>query len=184
MADHSRPTSGPGGADHHDPGHEVRIGHDERQRASDDLAEHFAAGRLEQSEFEERTDAVWQAKTLAELQPLFFDLPGGSLNGYLTSQAASGAERSSRAPATRAATPTGDSETGASTGPSAGSKVLQILMGTFPIFMLILFIVLRSVGFEMAWLVFLFIPIFYVAVGVLRDGDDNEDDDGLNKDER
>ena len=166
------------------PGDGVRIGHEERQNAADDLAEHFAAGRLEQSEFEDRTGAVWQAKTLAELQPLFFDLPGGSLNGFLTSQAASGAERSSRAPATVDSENAGEAaRSGDNEARTAWNKVLTILMGIFPILMLLAFFGLRAVGVEQAWLVFLLVPIFYVTTGVLMSDDDDTDDDGEEEDD-
>ena len=165
------------------PGDGVRIGHEERQNAADDLAEHFAAGRLEQSEFEDRTGAVWQAKTLGELQPLFFDLPGGSLNGFLTSQGASGAERSSRAPATVDDENTGEvARSGDNEARTAWNKAITILMGIFPILMLLAFFGLRAVGVEQAWLVFLLIPIFYVTIGVLMSDDDDDDDDD-NRDE-
>lgn len=57
-----------------DPG-DVRIGTDERQRAVDALADHFAKGRLETDEFEERTAAAYAARTAGELNVLFQDLP-------------------------------------------------------------------------------------------------------------
>ena len=164
-------TNGPGSGD-------VRIGHAERQKAADDLAEHFAAGRLEQSEFEERTGAAWQAKTVAELTPLFFDLPGGSLDGFLTSQAASGAERSSRAPAVSEQEASGEAASADGQEESEGmSKALTILMGIFPILMVLAFFLLRAVGVEQAWLVFLLIPIFYITTGVLISGDDDDDEE-------
>lgn len=171
-------TNGPSARNGPAPGDGVRIGHEERQNAADNLAEHFAAGRLEQSEFEDRTGAVWQAKTLAELQPLFFDLPGGSLNGFLTSQAASGTERSSRAPATVDSENSGEpARSGDDEARTAWKKVLTILMGIFPILMLLAFFGLRAVGVEQAWLVFLLVPIFYVTTGVLMSDDDDDDDD-------
>lgn len=171
-------TNGPGS------GGGVRIGHEERQQAADDLAEHFAQGRLEQAEFEERTGAAWQAKTVADLKPLFFDLPGGSLNGFLTSQAASGTERSSRAPATRDGDARGEAVPTGEKNESKGiSKALTILMGIFPILMVIAFFLLRAVGVDQAWLVFLLIPIFYITTGVLISGDDEDEDDKYDDDD-
>lgn len=53
----------------------VRIGDAERDRAVSVLTEHFVAGRLTQQEHDERTSAVWAARTQADLTPLFRDLP-------------------------------------------------------------------------------------------------------------
>jgi len=52
-----------------------RIGDAERERAAEALGEHFAAGRLDRSEFDVRLDAAYEARTAAELQELFADLP-------------------------------------------------------------------------------------------------------------
>ena len=53
----------------------LRIGDAERDRAAADLGEHYALGRLRQDEHAERLDAVWTARTVADLEPLFSDLP-------------------------------------------------------------------------------------------------------------
>jgi hypothetical protein len=53
----------------------VRIGTVEREAAASALSEHFAAGRLDQDELEERLDRAYAAKTAADLEPLFQDLP-------------------------------------------------------------------------------------------------------------
>lgn len=53
----------------------IRIGNAEREQAVQALGEHFAQGRLEPHEFEERTTAAYTARTAAELQRLFVDLP-------------------------------------------------------------------------------------------------------------
>lgn len=52
-----------------------RIGDAERDRAVEYLREHMSVGRLTQEEFDERLTAALQAKTAADLEPLFFDLP-------------------------------------------------------------------------------------------------------------
>lgn len=57
-----------------DPG-AVRVGTDERQRAVDALADHFAEGRLDPDEFEHRTTVAYTARTTGELDELFRDLP-------------------------------------------------------------------------------------------------------------
>jgi hypothetical protein len=53
----------------------VRIGTAEREAAASALSEHFAAGRLDQDELEERLDRAYAAKTGADLELLFRDLP-------------------------------------------------------------------------------------------------------------
>ena len=53
----------------------LRIGNNEREQAVQALGEHFAQGRLEPHEFEERTTAAYAARTAAELDRLFDDLP-------------------------------------------------------------------------------------------------------------
>ena len=52
-----------------------RIGDAERDRAADYLREHMSVGRLSQEEFDERVTAALQARTSADLEPLFNDLP-------------------------------------------------------------------------------------------------------------
>lgn len=54
---------------------EVRIGDVEREQAVSALGEHYLAGRLTKEEYDERAAAAWTAKTVSQLQPLFWDLP-------------------------------------------------------------------------------------------------------------
>jgi hypothetical protein len=54
---------------------ELRIGTAERERAAADLSEHLAAGRLTTEEFDQRVRRAYAARTAAELEPLFRDLP-------------------------------------------------------------------------------------------------------------
>lgn len=53
----------------------VRIGDVERDEAARALGEHFASGRLERDEYDERLTAVFAARTWGDLAPLFRDLP-------------------------------------------------------------------------------------------------------------
>ena len=53
----------------------MRIGDAERRAAADRLGEHFADGRLDQAEFDERISRAMSAKTRADLTGLFTDLP-------------------------------------------------------------------------------------------------------------
>lgn len=54
---------------------EPRIGDAERDVAAARLGDHFAAGRLDHEEYDERLDAVWSARTHADLDQVFWDMP-------------------------------------------------------------------------------------------------------------
>jgi hypothetical protein len=53
-----------------------RIGDAERDRAAERLRDHLAEGRLDQIEFDDRLTRALTARTQADLDPLFTDLPG------------------------------------------------------------------------------------------------------------
>ena len=53
----------------------IRVSDAERQAVADRLAEHFSSGRLDQAEFDERVGRAMGAKTQADLNGLFDDLP-------------------------------------------------------------------------------------------------------------
>jgi len=53
----------------------LRVSDAERQAVADRLAEHFADGRLDQAEFDDRVGRAMNAKTRADLSSLFSDLP-------------------------------------------------------------------------------------------------------------
>ena len=53
----------------------LRVSDAERQTVTDRLAQHFADGRLDQAEFDERVGQAMNAKTRADLNGLFSDLP-------------------------------------------------------------------------------------------------------------
>ncbi len=53
----------------------ARIGDRERESATSILNEHYAAGRLDTDEHAERLDAIWSARTRADLDVVFWDLP-------------------------------------------------------------------------------------------------------------
>src|SRR5919197_1227188 len=59
-----------------DPG--LRVGDAERNRVVDQLAEHHAAGRLTQAEFEDRMASALTARTGTDLEPLLRDLPAST----------------------------------------------------------------------------------------------------------
>ncbi len=54
----------------------IRIGNAEREQAVTALGDHFAQGRLNPEEFEERMTAAYAARTAHDLDRLFEDLPG------------------------------------------------------------------------------------------------------------
>jgi Flp pilus assembly protein TadB len=53
----------------------LRIGDAERETAAHELGEHYAMGRITTEEHSERLEQVWAARTSADLQPVFRDLP-------------------------------------------------------------------------------------------------------------
>jgi hypothetical protein len=56
----------------------LRVSDADRQAVTDRLGEHFAEGRLDQAEFDERAGRAMSAKTRADLSGLFDDLPDAS----------------------------------------------------------------------------------------------------------
>ena len=79
------------------PGARLRIGDADRERAMADLALHYTDGRLDHEEYDERLDAVWTARTQADLAVLFNDLP--------RPPSTAGAARPVRSPAPRRRVP-------------------------------------------------------------------------------
>jgi hypothetical protein len=53
----------------------MRVSDAEREAAAAELREHFASGRLDQEELNERLSAVFAARTRGDLNALFADLP-------------------------------------------------------------------------------------------------------------
>ena len=54
----------------------IRVSHAERTEVADRLSKHYGDGRLDEEEFNERLDRAMKAKTRADLDGLFNDLPG------------------------------------------------------------------------------------------------------------
>jgi hypothetical protein len=57
----------------------IRLTEEERRSCTDDLAEQFAVGRLDEDELHRRVDRLNDAVTHADLQPIFAGLPAPSL---------------------------------------------------------------------------------------------------------
>jgi Domain of unknown function (DUF1707) len=53
----------------------LRVGDSERQEAVSALGEHYAAGRLDQDEYDTRVQAAYASRTRVDLRGLFGDLP-------------------------------------------------------------------------------------------------------------
>jgi hypothetical protein len=53
----------------------IRLSHAERTEVADRLSKHYGDGRLDEEEFNERLDRAMKAKTCADLDGLFDDLP-------------------------------------------------------------------------------------------------------------
>ncbi len=53
----------------------VRVSDEDRERAADEIRQHFAVGRLTDDELNDRLSAVYRARTVEELQSLRSDLP-------------------------------------------------------------------------------------------------------------
>ena len=65
-----RPVAGSSG-----PSRAWRVGDRDRDAAAEALGEHYATGRLDQDEYDARTDRAYAARTDVDLRGLFTDLP-------------------------------------------------------------------------------------------------------------
>ena len=54
---------------------EIRVSDQQRERAAQELRDHFAAGRLSEDELSERVQKLYSARTERELRALLADLP-------------------------------------------------------------------------------------------------------------
>jgi hypothetical protein len=73
---HQRPRAGALRHRSRYPGPDLRVSDAERTSVADRLSKHYADGRLDQGEFNERLDQAMHAKTQSDLTGLFDDLPG------------------------------------------------------------------------------------------------------------
>src|ERR1700760_4706930 len=60
---------------------DLRVSDAERKAGADQLSKHFADGRLDQAEFDERLSQAMNAKTYRDLDGLLTDLPGTQTSG-------------------------------------------------------------------------------------------------------
>jgi hypothetical protein len=83
------------------PASSLRLSDADRDRAVAELSEHFQAGRLAPDELDDRVGQALQARTAADLAPLFADLPGKrpAVTGPGSRPASPAPSRSARGPA-------------------------------------------------------------------------------------
>ena len=151
----------------------------ERLHALTVLGDHFAAGRLDDSEFHARSGDVAAARTLGQLRGSFSDLPGGpplqAVDGMIVySTAAGGGELAglSSSPAARAATPT-DARHPALRDTDAElqdlrkrGKTVETMDGLVIGVTLVAFLILQFVvGWSYAWIVW---PSLALTMGIPR----------------
>lgn len=70
-------------------GNQMRVSDAEREAAAAELREHFASGRLNQEEFDDRLAAAFAAKTRGDLNAVFADLPSSG-RGWAAADAPGG----------------------------------------------------------------------------------------------
>jgi Domain of unknown function (DUF1707) len=77
-------------------GYEMRVSDADREAATAELREHFASGRLDSDELDQRLTAAFAAKTGGDLNALFTDLPPGGGRQWAGADAPSGRSSSAR----------------------------------------------------------------------------------------
>lgn len=130
-----------------------RIGDAERDAAAGYLRDHLAAGRLDPVEFDERLSRALTAKTAADLEPLFADLPAPRPSGDVSAVSSPFGPVAAAAPAAPAAA-------GLAPTSERASKVLGILSGVaWPLVIMLCFVI----GWQYWWLIFLPIALSSIA---------------------
>lgn len=151
----------------------VRIGDTERMAAIDELSLHFTEGRLDALEMDERSGVVAAARTRGDLREVFGDLPEDEdgLRDPALAVALGTATTKSGALANRK-----PDEVAAAKERARAERVMMVkrtIMALTPPLAFLLFFLLITSGFTMAWLVFFAIP----AVGALLFGNEFYEDD-------
>lgn len=151
----------------------------ERLHAPTVLGDHYASGRLDDSQFHARSGDVAAARTLAQLRDSFADLPGGtpltSVDGMIVQSATAGGGEvalSSSSPSSLVPAPTG-ARTPATRDADADledlrrrGKLVESLDGVVIGLTLITFLVLQIVvDWQYAWIVW---PSLVLTLGIPR----------------
>ncbi|HJC59872.1 MAG TPA: DUF1707 domain-containing protein [Candidatus Dietzia intestinigallinarum] len=156
---------------------EMLLSDAERLHALTVLGDHFAAGRLDDSEFHARSGEVAAARTLSALAPSFADLPGGSplqlVDGRIVQSPA--ADVPDSPPATGGVPAHRDVDAELAELRKRG-KTIEALDGVVVGVTLVAFLILQFVvGWGFAWIVW---PSLALTLGiprlVLRYDDDDE----------
>ncbi|WP_067660761.1 DUF1707 SHOCT-like domain-containing protein [Nocardia harenae] len=142
-------------------GDDIRLSDSERLHALNVLGEHYAAGRLDNDEFYERSGAVAAGRTLAALREPFRGLPGGvplrEVNGAIERVG----ETQPQPRAKEESTPAAELESLRHRG-----KVVETVDGVILGLTLVVFLVLQfAVDWSWAWLVW---PSLAVTLSVPR----------------
>jgi len=141
-------TSDPAGED------ALRIGDEDRVAAIEELSRHYAAGRVDQQEFDERSAAVYEARTRGELRPVFADLP----TGPGTAPGAAPGPRPVPGPGAGSAEVAPAASTEPATRGRSG-RTRASVMGLCSAVAVATFFVLSHFDIDGAGMVFLFVPI-------------------------
>ena len=156
---------------------EMLLSDAERLHALTVLGDHFAAGRLDDSEFHARSGEVAAARTLSALAPSFADLPGGSplrlVDGRIVQSPAGDVPESSPTVGGVPANRDVDAELAEL---RKRGKTIEALDGVVVGMTLVAFLILQFVvGWGFAWIVW---PSLALTLGiprlVLRYDDDDE----------
>ena len=108
-------------------GQEMRVSDAEREAAAAQLRDHFASGRLDSDDLDERLTAAFAAKTRGDLDALFTDLPSGGPGSY----AGAGWQQGGSAGASAGAADAGQQwQARASWGASAGRMAARVVVTT------------------------------------------------------
>ena len=134
----------------------ARIGTSEREAARQALITHLEAGRLDADEYAERAAQVSTARTAADLEPLFADLPAP--RPPVGSGVAPTTTSPSRTPAAAGSQPTAPGTRRRDSRPALGGRLGEVIVTASPVLAVILFFVLNNFV-SAAWVVFLLIPL-------------------------
>lgn len=162
------------------PARDLLLSDAERLHALTALGDHYAAGRLDDSEFHARSGDVAAARTLGQLRGSFRDLPGGmpltAVDGMVVESAIAGGEAAAGGASAGALALPASGATGrvpAARGSDADledlrkrGKLVESLDGVVIGLTLIAFLVLQIVvGWQYAWIVW---PSLALTLGVPR----------------
>ncbi len=134
----------------------LRVGDADRAGADEELRQHLAAGRINLDEYDQRAKQVFSARTQADIDAVFTDLPGP--------------HASSSASMTRSSTPYpayATPSTAAPAKPGGRNPAAAGLMAGVPILATILFFVCGFAfdGWAWSWVFFLLVPLAGAVLG-------------------